>query len=335
MFDVTTFLLVLPWLGIAWIVMLMVRMKRASQQRVQPGDAFARSKWVLVTGAASGIGKAAALEILRVGGNVVACDINVAGMDEAFAGFKNDRVLKFKLDVVKQDDIDAIVRQLNASGVALFGLVNSAGVAVPPGQRRTIVKGASELNVDTDVLPVFGINLFGMMRVTSACFPLIIKSSGVIVNIASIAGRVAAPGMSVYAATKHAVVAYSSAMRRELWPYGIKVFSVEPGFTDTPLLASPLNAEGPDLTQTVLHETFKHMKTSGAVAKRFGPLQKAEDVGLVICSALFSQSWVPPHIVVDASKYYLFLVLGSLPSHWVDFAIRKLNELTASRRSGN
>jgi NAD(P)-dependent dehydrogenase (short-subunit alcohol dehydrogenase family) len=95
------------------------------------------------------------------------------------------------------------------------------------------------------------INTIGTMRVNAAVFDLIFKSRGVYVNIASVAGRIAGPGLSTYNTSKFAVAGYSSAMRRELAPYGIRVVCVEPGFAKTPLLDIAINEQS-DMSQTRL-----------------------------------------------------------------------------------
>jgi NAD(P)-dependent dehydrogenase (short-subunit alcohol dehydrogenase family) len=236
----------LPWVVLVVIVVALFRWKQATHVVADPANA--RGKWVCVTGAAQGIGRATACELLRLGANVYAADINAAGLDEAFAGFGEDRVVKLRVDVTKQADVDELARRCAKHGV--YAVVNSAGVASPPGQKRTVLLGAAELDVDADMLPVFNINVFGTARVNSALFPMIFEANGTIVNIASIAGRLAAPGMAVYAAAKHAVVAYSASCRRELAPYNVRVFCVEPGFTETPMVTTTLHPAGPDLSRT-------------------------------------------------------------------------------------
>lgn len=185
-----------------------------------------------MTGAGSGIGRACCQQLLKLGACVYATDVSQQSLDEAFGSESSDRVRTMRLDVTSDEQVQALAKRIAADGVALFGVINSAGVATPPGRRRHEVVGATELDLVRDVQPVFDINVFGTMRVNSALFDALWSNrdaSPAIVNIASCAGRGGFPGMSVYCATKHAVVGYTESMRRELACENIRVFSIEPG----------------------------------------------------------------------------------------------------------
>jgi len=275
----------------------------------------------LVTGAGSGIGRATALQILRYGGNVYACDMNEAAMKDAFAGFDSSRVLSLKLDVRDGAAVKRLADVCSKTG--LFAVVNSAGVAAPPGRQVPIVQGIVEADIDASVVPIIDINLLGTMRVNASLFDLIFKSNGTFVNIASVAGRVAMPGMGAYNISKFGVVAYSGAMRRELAPYGIKVFCIEPGFANTNILKFVKDRVQPDLSQTrLLEKTFATQKNDrNQLYEMMGAdrMQTADDVAARILSCLFASSWVPPHIVCDYVGRYVFYHLASMmPHHWFD-----------------
>jgi NAD(P)-dependent dehydrogenase (short-subunit alcohol dehydrogenase family) len=81
----------------------------------------------------------------------------------------------------------------------------------------------------------FGVNIRGLFLVTRECLPLLRESRGRIVNLASIAGLQAEPGLAIYAATKHAVVGLSRALSEELFDAGVRVTALCPGFVDTPM----------------------------------------------------------------------------------------------------
>ena len=124
-----------------------------------------------------GIGKATALAILRYGANVFAVDFNEAALKEAFVGFDATRVKTAKLDVTDGAAVKALGKRLEQECGLLWGVVNSAGIALPPGTKRPTTKGAQELDVDTEVLPIINVNLIGTMRVNTACFESIWKSN--------------------------------------------------------------------------------------------------------------------------------------------------------------
>ena len=108
----------------------------------------------------------------------------------------------------------------------LDGLINNAGILHVPCP--------VEFQKMEDIRAVFDVNVFGMMAVTNALLPLlgtnpVRKQAGCIINISSIEGKVASPFISTYATTKHAIEGFSSALRRELRLFGIKVIIVAPG----------------------------------------------------------------------------------------------------------
>jgi NAD(P)-dependent dehydrogenase (short-subunit alcohol dehydrogenase family) len=108
----------------------------------------------------------------------------------------------------------------------LDGLINNAGVLPAPGPVEFLKM--------EDIRAVFDVNVFGMMAVTIALLPLlgtdpVRRQPGRIINISSIEGKVASPFIAAYPATKHAIEGFSSALRRELQLFGIKVILVAPG----------------------------------------------------------------------------------------------------------
>jgi NAD(P)-dependent dehydrogenase (short-subunit alcohol dehydrogenase family) len=207
-----------------------------------------------------------------------------------------------KLDVTDGVAVKALAQLCAKTG--LHGVVNSAGVAVPPGRKIPIVQSIVEADVDVSVLPVLQINTVGTMRVNNAVFDLIFKSAGVFVNIASVSGRLATPGMGAYSVSKFGVVAYSNCMRRELAPCeshcgcttqttavvdNIRVVCIEPGFAKTAILDGVKVA--PDVTKTRLFErSFANAKDRDDLYESIGgdAMQSADDVAAHILTALFS-----------------------------------------------
>jgi NAD(P)-dependent dehydrogenase (short-subunit alcohol dehydrogenase family) len=119
------------------------------------------------------------------------------------------------------------VRELTLKYGPVYALVNNAGIALG---------GAFEEQSDAEVREQFETNVFGMMSVTRAVLPSMRAAQrGRVVNVSSVAGRVAFPLLSVYAATKHAVEGFSESLRWEMEPFGVDVCLVEPGTFKTGL----------------------------------------------------------------------------------------------------
>jgi NADP-dependent 3-hydroxy acid dehydrogenase YdfG len=114
-----------PWIA---IVYLGVKFYQYYQAGMASPDVNPSGKWILVTGAGSGIGKATAEAILRYGGNVYAADLNEAALNQAFSQYKSDRVVTLKVDVTNESDVRAAAARCATTG--LYGVVNSAGVKV-------------------------------------------------------------------------------------------------------------------------------------------------------------------------------------------------------------
>jgi NAD(P)-dependent dehydrogenase (short-subunit alcohol dehydrogenase family) len=174
-------------------------------------------KAVLITGASTGIGRYAA-ERLAANGYFVYAGARKAADIEALN--KIDNIMAVRLDVTKQDEIDAAVDLIRKEGRGLWGLVNNAGV--------NVVAPLIEADV-SEVEFLFNVNVFGVFRVTKAFAPLIIESQGRIVNISSISGFLAGPSYGIYAGSKHALEAMTDSLAREMRDLGVTVVAVEPG----------------------------------------------------------------------------------------------------------
>jgi 3-oxoacyl-[acyl-carrier protein] reductase len=192
-------------------------------------DYFA-GKTIVITGAASGIGRATALIFAREGANVVCADKNGDGARETASqvNSKGSQALAVTTDVTARRQVDDMVkRALDAFGSVQF-LFNSAGAAI----RR-----AKFLEIDDDLLrKTFDLNVNGTLYSMQAVLPHMLKNKfGVIVNVASMAHRRGGPGSSVhYAAAKGAVVSMTMGVAREYVSQGIRALSISPGPIKTP-----------------------------------------------------------------------------------------------------
>lgn len=180
------------------------------------------SKTVFITGCSSGIGRAAARLFQRNGWNVVATMRNPAdGADLK----KLDDVTVLALDVNDQASIDAALTAALEQHGHIDLLINNAGYAL---------MGAFENATEEQIQRQFDTNVFGLMRVTRAFLPHFRqRRAGMIINVASMAGRLPIPFMSIYNGSKWAVQGFSECLTYELAPFNIQVKIVEPGAVDT------------------------------------------------------------------------------------------------------
>ena len=176
-------------------------------------------KTVLITGTSTGIGAACVARQAAAGWKVYAGVRRREDGDRLVEIVSGD-VTPVLLDVTNHDHIDSVLSQIRDETGALDGLVNNAGVAAG---------GAIELLTDEQWRRHFDVNFFSLVRLTREAMPLVDAAGGRFVHIGSIAGRVASAGLAPYCAGKHAVGAFSVALRGELRTTKMNSSVVEPG----------------------------------------------------------------------------------------------------------
>jgi 2-hydroxycyclohexanecarboxyl-CoA dehydrogenase len=184
---------------------------------------------VVITGGASGIGKASAFLLAREGARVVIGDIDAEGGRSTAAEGAADRlsIEYLPVDLTDKLSIDAFVAAVQQRVACVDGLVNGAGW----DQIQPFLENPPEM-WDR----IIAINLMGAVRLTRGLLqPMVAANAGKIVNISSDAGRVGSMGETVYAAAKGGLIAFTKSLARELARYRINVNCVCPGPTDTPL----------------------------------------------------------------------------------------------------
>lgn len=181
---------------------------------------------VLVTGAASGIGRATAIRLAEEGAHVLCTDVNVAGIAET-ARISGGEA--FTLDVTDPAACAAAVMRVGR----IHGLANVAGIGS---------FGHAALTTDAEWQRVIAVNLTGVFQMMRAALPGLVETRGAIVNIASAAGLVAAPYAAAYSASKHGVVGLTRTIATEYATRGVRVNAVCPGAVDTPLIAGGFDA---------------------------------------------------------------------------------------------
>jgi len=231
-------------------------------------DYFA-GKTVVITGAASGIGRATALIFAREGANVVCADLNEAGARDTAAAVnaKGSQALALKTDVTSRAAVDDMAARTLAAFGGIQFLFNSAGAAF----RRS-----KFLDIDDALLrKTFALNLDGTFYAMQAVLPhMLANKFGVIVNVASMAHRRGGPGSSIhYAAAKGAVVSMTMGVAREFASQGIRALSISPGPIKTPFQDAA--GSTPDLLQRFLDDV---------PMQRFGTPEEIGELVLFMCS---------------------------------------------------
>ena len=185
-----------------------------------------KGKVVIVTGASSGIGEATAREFGREGAKVVLAARRVdklqALADEINKMGTGAETLVVQADLSKLEDIQSLVSQTIERYTRIDILVNNAGFGR--------LDWLENLDPVKDIQAQIDVNLMGVIQTTRQVLrTMIAQRSGSIINMCSMAGLVATPTYSIYAASKHAVHGFSEALRREVKPWGIDVSLIYPG----------------------------------------------------------------------------------------------------------
>jgi short-subunit dehydrogenase len=181
---------------------------------------------VIVTGASSGIGEATARQFGREGAKIVLAARRVDRLEslaqEIAAMNTGAETLVVQADLSKLDDIRSLITQTFDKFGRIDVLVNNAGF----GRLNWL----ENLDPVKDIQAQFDVNVLGVIQTTRQALPVMMKQrSGHIINMCSMAGLVATPTYTVYAACKHAVHGFSEALRREVKPWGIDVSMIYPG----------------------------------------------------------------------------------------------------------
>jgi len=187
-----------------------------------------RGALAVVTGAASGIGRATALEAARRGADVAICDVDEAGLEATAREIREigRRVCAQPADVTRMEAMERFAAGVRTELGPPQLLVNNAGIAV----------GGTFLDVPLEeFVRVVDVNLMGVVHGCAAFLPAMVEAGrgGHVVNVASMAGYCAGPGLTSYHATKFGVVGFSESLRAELAVHGIGVTAICPGLIDT------------------------------------------------------------------------------------------------------
>ena len=264
-------------------------------------------KWVMITGASTGIGRACAERLASAGFNVYAGARKKKDLDDLA---RIPRVEPVALDVTSAKDVNAAAALVARRRSGLFGLVNNAGIAVA-GPLADIPDDALRRQ--------FEVNLFGVHRVTRAMLPFLIESSGRIVMISSDSGFFAAPFFGPYCASKFALEGYADSLRRELLLCGAKVVILQPG-----RVATPIWDKGEELLARIGRSPFADAaRKIGEHAIRKGRSDglPPADIARVVHTALTKKN---PHLrYLVAPSTLKYRIIRLLPGAAVDALVKR------------
>ncbi|MFJ8921960.1 NADP-dependent 3-hydroxy acid dehydrogenase YdfG [Streptomyces sp. LamerLS-316] len=227
----------------------------------------------LVTGAGSGIGRATARALAGAGASVAVAGRRVGRLEELRDELEAEggRVLVLELDVTDEQAVAAAVRSTTEQLGRLDILVNNAGL---------MLLGPVENADTTDWTRMMDTNVMGLMYMTHAALPELIRNQGTVVQISSVAARVVGRGSAVYNAAKFAVNGFSEGLRQEVTERGVRVVVIEPG-----------------TVETELREHITHAPSKAAITERVTKIRQlqSEDIAAAVLYAVTA----PSHATVN------------------------------------
>lgn len=224
-----------------------------------------KDKTVVITGASSGIGKALAQEMAKRGANIVLAARQYVTLCEITAELEKEygiKALAIQADVSKEEDCEALVKQTILTFGKLDVLINNAGLSM-----RALFK-----DLDLSVLKnLMDVNFWGTVYCTKYALPEILKTTGSIVAVSSIAGYRGLPGRTGYSSSKFAMNGFMESLRTELLKTGVHVMVACPGFTTSNIRVAALSQDG---------------TTHGETSMEEGKMMTAEEVAQRICDGI-------------------------------------------------
>ena len=280
------------------------------------------SRYVLITGASTGLGAACALGCAERDMTVFAGVRNLAASD-ALQARGGAAIIPVQLDVTDADSIknaaDVVARHVGAAGLA--GLVNNAGIAI--GSPLELIP-LEQLRRQLEV------NVVGQIAVTQAMLPLLRRARGRIVNMGSIAGRGTIPMMGPYSASKHALEALTDALRLELYPWGIDVSIIEPGAIATPIWEKSMQVSSEIESALPMEGKQLYQSTADRIRDRVGlSARRAIPTDAVVQAVLHALTAKRPktRYLVGRDAKVRALMLRWLPDRLQDWILKKVLKL--------
>ncbi|MDE3170253.1 MAG: SDR family oxidoreductase [Acidobacteriota bacterium] len=313
----------------------MISRKFQTTGATRMGSAETRGKLepVLVTGATDGLGRATAIALSRRGYRVFAGGRSAERRAalETLAREQKLALEPLEMDVTSDGSVDAAVGEIERRAGAVAALVNNAGIGIGAAMEEISL---------ADMRRQFETNLIGVLRVTQRVLPEMRKRRrGRIVNMSSVAGKLAGPIMGPYCASKHALEAMSDAMRLELYPFGVQVIVIEPGYISTSIgrnsmeLSAGYANAAPESAYAPIYEAFRVSFANSMKNSRTTP----EDCAATIVRAMEAERPRARYAVTPEAKMALWM-RRLLPDRIFDKMIRKsmgLEEFRAEIRNAS
>lgn len=261
------------------------------------------SKIIVISGASSGIGKAAA-EFFHSQGN------KVIGLSRTLPkeAYEYDYVL---CDLGKEADVDKAVEEIKQKTDHIDVLINCAGIGI---------SGAVEHTTLEEAYRIFNVNVIGQFYITKKSIPLLRKSSSAkVINVGSVAGELTIPFQTFYSMTKSAVHRFTEGLRIELAPFGIGVATVLPGDTKTGFTQ---NRYQPNVMEDDLYgNRIKHsiQKMEHDEENGMSPMSVVK-----VMNKLIQKKRMPVHVTVGISYKILVGLAKILPKRLVYWIIKKM-----------
>lgn len=267
---------------------------------------------VVITGASTGIGRASARHLAQQGWRVFAGVRKQADADALAADHAN--ITPLILDVTDTASLAAAVETVSTAleSAKLAGLVNNAGIAQ---------MGPLAVQPMDEIRSHFEVNLFGALACSRAFIPLLGMDEtrsgppGRIINITSVGGKISAPFLGAYTATKHALESVTDTLRRELMVYGIDAIAIGPGAVATPIW---------DKAETEGELPYQDTAWAGPIAKFAAVMLKGgreglppEEIAKMVETALSDPSPKARYAPVP-DKLTNFTIPSRLPKRWLD-----------------
>jgi NAD(P)-dependent dehydrogenase (short-subunit alcohol dehydrogenase family) len=261
----------------------------------------------VVTGASTGIGKAAALALVEAGFTVVGTSRDASRLTPP-AG-----ITFLDLDVSRDDSVHALVEQVTARFGRIDVLVNNAGIGA--------AGAVEEMSVEQH-RRVLDVNVLGVIRMSKAVLPLLrAQRVGRIINVSSVLGLVPQPFMAAYVASKHAVEGFSESLDHEVREHGVRVVLVEPAYTSTAFDSNAVIAEDPQPVYAPRRAVFDEV---------IGEAVKGGDAPTVVAATIVAAATDPkPKLRYTAGPRAgrVRALRRIAPARLFDGQIRKLNKM--------